>query len=199
MCFFNCDDDCCVNRSCGCGYCGSGQNLYPLGVSSGITGPTGPAGPQGLQGNTGATGPTGPTGPTGEAGASNTVASIATSTSAITTNTNLLATPEITPSTTTDITYASDSGVYTLEPGLYLFAYGAQVTTQPSETIGLRLMVNNTANDASSIVSSGTGGYLSKTFTLNFGSQTTLALAITATGSNNPSASSVFLNILKLA
>ncbi len=197
MCFFNCENDCCGDRAlCGCGCCGQDMSCCGRVVSSGITGPTGPAGPQGLQGNTG---PAGPTGPIGPAGTSEVVASIASSTTPITTNTNFIVTPDIISSGSTAITYASDSGVYTLEPGVYLVSYGAQTTTQSTDTITLRLMINSSANAISAIVSTGTTDYLSKTMAFNFATQTTLALAISETGSSSPSATNIYLNIIKIA
>lgn len=209
MCFFNCDDDCCVTRPvCGCTRCGQNQNIFPAVISGGITGPTGPAGPQGLQGNTGATGPTGPTGPTGATGPtgptgptgeSDVVASVATNTTPITTNTNLLTAPTISPAGSTDITFASDTGVYTLQAGTYVIAFGANTTTQSTDTVSLRLLVNGSADQSASIVSTSETDYPSRTKIYVFDSQTTVALEVAVTGSSTPTATNTFLNIAKIA
>lgn len=152
---------------------------------TGATGPTGPTGPTGATGATGATGPTGPTGATGATGATGPTGVNVTATSSFAANTSgsvlavvlagvLVPLPDaqVLPA---DITVNGANTIFTVNTaGRYRLSY--EVNTTASLASGTTLLINGTANTASTIAPLVSLSHFSNEIMLDLAAGTTVSL-----------------------
>ena len=158
----------------------------PTGVT-GITGVTGPTGPTGVTGITGVTGPTGPTGATGVTGPTGPTGANATVTSAYAANTggsilSVIESGVLVPLPNAqllspDITVNAAGTVFTVNTaGRYRLSYA--VNTTAALAGGTRLLINGTANTASTVASLLSLSHFSNEILLNLAAGSTVSLQL---------------------